>query len=75
MQNQVQLLLLLLSIVAAVACVGLAIYLAVLALPGFVRLSSIPGVAIMIGLVCSLVGAWIAVSTGRERSRAAQLNR
>ena len=65
MQNQVRLLPLLISVVATAACGGLAIYLAVLALSGFVRLSSVPGAAVMIGLLCSLVGVWVAISTGR----------
>ena len=66
MQIQVRLLPLLLSVLAAAACVGLAIYLAVLALPGFVRLSTVPGAAVMIGLLCSFVGTWVAISSGRR---------
>lgn len=66
MQNQVRLLPLLISVSAAAACGGLAIYLAVLALPGFVRLSGVPGAAVMIGLLCSLVGVWVAISTGQR---------
>ena len=66
MQHHVRLLALLLSVVAAAACVSLAIYLAVLALPGFVRLSGVPGAAVMIGLLCSIVGAWVAISSGHR---------
>jgi hypothetical protein len=64
MQNKVRLLSLLFSVIAAAACAGLAIYLAVVALSGFVRLSSVPGAAITIGFVCSLLGAWVAISAG-----------
>jgi len=73
MQNQVRLLSPLFSVFAAAACLGLAIYLAVVALPGFVRLSSVPGAAVAIGLVCSLVGTWVAISAGHgwwRRARA-----
>ena len=66
MQNQVRLLPLLLSVLAAVACVALAIYLALVALPGFVRLSSVPGAAVTIGFICSLVGTWVAISAGHK---------
>lgn len=64
MQRQVRLLPLLISVFAAAVCVGLAIYLAVVALPGLVRLSSVPGAAVVIGLFCSLVGTWVAISAG-----------
>ena len=67
MQIQVRLLAFLISVFAAAACMGLAIYLAVVALPGFVRLSSVPGAAITIGFVCSLIGAWVAISEGHKR--------
>jgi hypothetical protein len=66
MQNQFRLLPLLLSVFAAAACLGLAIYLAALAIPGFVRLSSVPGVAVTIGMLCSLVGTWVAISAGHR---------
>ena len=66
MQNKVRLLPLLISVFAAATCVGLAIYLAVIALPGFVRLSSVPGAAVMIGLICSLIGTWVAISAGHR---------
>lgn len=64
MQNQIRLLPLLIAIFAAAICVGLAIYLAVVALPGLVRLSSVPGAAVLLGLFCSLIGAWVAISAG-----------
>jgi membrane protein implicated in regulation of membrane protease activity len=69
MQNQVRILPLLIAIFAAAACLGLAIYLAAVALPAFVRLSSVPGAAVTIGLVCSLVGTWVAISAGRRSWR------
>ena len=72
MQNPVRLLPLLFSVLAAAACVGLAIYLAALAIPGFVRLSSVPGAAVTIGLLCSFVGTWVAISAGHSSWRRGQ---
>jgi membrane protein implicated in regulation of membrane protease activity len=72
MQAKPQLLPLLLSVLAASICIGLAVYLARGALPGIVRLSSVPGAATTIGFVCSLIGAWVAISAGQKSWRRAR---
>lgn len=57
MQNQVRLFPLLFSVLAAAACLGLSIYLAVIALPGFVRLFSVPGARSKVGERCDAIAS------------------